>query len=154
MAKKIKEISRQAVEGIIIENGFELLDVDYVKTHDGMELIFTLDKDGGVTINDCEKISSLIDPIIDKLNPTDDKPYTLVVSSAGIDRPLILPRDFERNKGKEIEITLYKKLKNTKVFMGVLTFYDENVVCISTKEGEKLQFNKSDIAHIVPVINF
>ena len=151
---KVKEIVKSAIENVISSEGFELLEVDYVKTHEGMELVVTIDKDGGVNISDCEKISRIIDPIVEELNPTGDQSYTLVVSSAGLDRPLTLERDFKRNMGKEIEITLYKKLGKTKVFTGELSSYSDEIVEITTAKNEKLSFKRSDIAHIVPVIKF
>lgn len=118
-----------------------------------MNLVFTIDSDNGVTIDDCEKVHKLIDPILDELNPTDDKPYILSVSSPGIDRPLKTDRDFKRNEGKEIEITLFQKLEGKKKFVGTLKAYDAKAVTI--EDGDKtLTFDREKIAHIVPVIKF
>ena len=133
--------------------GYELLEVSYQKLADGMNLIFTIDADTPITIEDCEKVTKAIDPILDELNPTDDKPYILSVSSPGIDRPIKTERDFKRNMGKEVEITLFKKLDGEKKFVGTLESFSQTQVTILQKD-KPLTINRELIAHIVPVIKF
>ena len=106
---KVKEICEEKLKGVIEDMGYELVDVSFVKENGGMSLIFTIDKEEGVTITDCEAVNRKIDPILDELNPTDDKPYTLVVSSPGLDRPLKTDRDLRRTLEKEVDITLFSK---------------------------------------------
>ena len=118
-----------------------------------MNLIFTIDADTPITIEDCEKVTKAIDPILDELNPTDDKPYILSVSSPGIDRPIKTERDFKRNMGKEVEITLFKKLDGEKKFVGTLESFSQIQVTILQKD-KPLTINRELIAHIVPVIKF
>lgn len=153
MAKKIKELALEKVGSLIEEMGYEVVDCEYVKQSDGMNLIFYIDCDSGVNIDDCEKVSKVIDPVLDEANITDDKPYTLCVSSPGLDRPLKTERDFKRNMGNEIEITLFSKLNGKKVFTGTLEGYNDVSVTIASS-GEQLTFEKGKIAHIVPVIKF
>ncbi len=150
---KVKQICEEKLRPIIEEMGYDLVEVDYVKDFDGMNLIFTIDKDEGVTIDDCEIVNKKIDPIIDELNPTDDKPFTLVVSSPGLDRPLKTDRDLKRNLGQEVTITLFSKLDGQKVFEGVLSNFDEKTVTLSLKDGEKT-FERNKIAIIKLVIKF
>lgn len=150
---KIKDICQEKVVPVIEEMGYEVVEVFFGKMVDGDNLIFYIDKDEGVTIDDCEKVSKVIDPLLDELNPTSDKPYILSVSSPGIDRPLKNERDFKRNEGKEIEITLFSKLDGKKVYNGILKAYDESSVTIN--DGKKdITLQKSLIANIVPVIKF
>lgn len=153
---KVKQICEEKFGPIIEEMGYELLEVDYVKENGGMSLIFTIDKEGGVTIDDCEIVNRKIDPIIDELNPTDDKPYTLVVSSPGLDRPIKTERDFKRNLEKEVEVKFYEPLKpyNKKLLTGVLKAWDETSVTILIEEEQNIQIPRKIIAQIVPVINF
>ncbi len=106
---KVKQICEEKLRPVIEEMGYELVEVSYEKENGSMSLIFTIDKEEGVTIDDCEIVNKKIDPILDELNPTDDKPYTLVVSSPGLDRPIKTDRDLKRNLGKEIELTLFAK---------------------------------------------
>ncbi len=150
---KVKEICEERLRPVIENEGYELVEVTYQKESTGMNLVFTIDNDNGITIDDCEKIHKIIDPILDELNPTDDKPYILSVSSPGLDRPIKTERDFKRNLGKEIEITLFQKIDGKKNFKGVLKTYSEKQVEIENEKGStKLLRNK--IAHIVPVIHF
>lgn len=150
---KVKDICEKELTPIIEKMGYELLEVSYQKLADGMNLIFTIDADTPITIEDCEKVTKAIDPILDELNPTDDKPYILSVSSPGIDRPIKTERDFKRNMGKEVEITLFKKLDGEKKFVGILESFSQTQVTILQKD-KPLTINRELIAHIVPVIKF
>ena len=150
---KVKQICEEKLKGFIEEMGYELVDVEYVKEGSGMSLIFTLDNDKGVTVDDCELVSKKIDPILDELNPTDDKPYTLVVSSPGLDRPLKTDRDLNRNLGKEVELTLFAKQNGKKNFVGALESFTKETVCLKT-EKETLSFEREKVANIKLVIKF
>ena len=150
---KVKQICEEKLRPVIEEMGYELVDVEYVKEFDGMSLIFTIDKEEGVTIDDCEIVNKKIDPIIDELNPTDDKPFTLVVSSPGLDRPLKTDRDLKRNLGQEVTITLFSKLDGQKVFEGVLKAFDEKTVTLQIKDEEKV-FERDKVANIKLIIKF
>ena len=149
---KVKDVCFQKLEPVIQDLGYELVEVFYGKQADGMNLIFYIDSPNGISIDDCEKVHRTIDPILDEINPTNDAHYILSVSSLGLDRPIKTERDFKRNMGKEIEITLFSKQDGKKVFVGNLIEYDEKTVTI--ENNEKLTFDKAKIAHIVPVIKF
>lgn len=150
----VKEIVENSIKPIIDELGYELVEVTYLKEFSGMTLTVVIDteREGGINLNDCETVSKNIDKILDELNPTSDVPYTLNVSSPGLDRPLKTERDFIKNKGKEIEIALYKKYNNKKKYTGILVDYDEESVTIVNNEKQK--FLRSDITVIKPVIKF
>ncbi len=150
---KVKQICEEKLKGVIEEMGFELVEVSYVKENSGMSLIFTIDKDEGVTIDDCELVSRKIDPILDELNPTDDAPYTLVVSSRGLDRPIKTDRDLKRTLGKKVELTLFSKLNGKKEFSGELKTFDEKTVTLVENEKE-LVFEREKIAVMKLVIEF
>ena len=149
---KIKQICEEKLGGVISEMGYELVDVEYVKENGGMSLIFTIDRDEGVTIDDCEAVSRKIDPLLDEINPTEDKPYTLVVSSPGLDRPLKTDRDLKRNLGQEVELTLFAKQNGKKVFIGNLASFNDKEITLKT-EKEELVFERDRIANIKLVIN-
>ncbi len=153
VAGKVKQIVTEKIVPVIAELGYDVVDIEYKKESDGMNLTFYIDGDSGIAVEDCEKVSKVIDPLLDELNPTDDKPYILNVSSPGIDRPLTKPRDFERNIGKEIQITLFAKVNGEKVFKGTLESYTESEVTIEN-DGIKTTFSREKIAHIVPIIKF
>lgn len=150
---KVKQICEEKLKSVIEEMGYELVDVSYEKENGGMSLIFTIDKEEGVTIDDCEIVNRKIDPILDELNPTDDKPYTLVVSSPGLDRPLKTDRDLKRNLGKEVELTLFAKQDGQKLFKGNLKGFDEKSVTLESAKGD-LTFEREKVANIKLVIVF
>ncbi len=150
---KVKQICEEKLRPVIEEMGYELVEVSYEKENGSMSLIFTIDKEEGVTIDDCEIVNKKIDPILDELNPTDDKPYTLVVSSPGLDRPIKTDRDLKRNLGKEIELTLFAKQDGQKVFKGVLKDFDDKHVALQTQKGD-FTFERTKIANMKLVIVF
>ncbi len=141
------------VDPIAKSFGLEVIEVLYEKKYDGMNLTIVIDKDGGITIDDCEKLHRAIDAPLDELDPIDCA-YTLNVSSPGIDRPLKTERDYKRNINKKISVKLYKAENSKKNFVGVLTAYDENSFTIVTEKGETITFDKKDTAHVEQVIEF
>ncbi len=150
---KIKQLCEEKLKSVVEEMGYELVDVSFEKDGGGMNLVFTIDNDNGVTIDDCELVSKKLDPLLDELNPTDDKPYTLVVSSPGLDRPLKTDRDLKRNLGNEVEVSLFAKIDGQKLFKGVLKAFDEKTVTLQTESGE-LSFDRNKIASTKLVIKF
>ncbi len=153
MASKVKAICEEKVVPIIEQMGYDVVEVEYTKKSDGMNLTFYIDKEGGIQIEDCEKVSKEIDNYLDELNPTDDSPYILNVSSPGLDRPLKNDKDLNRNINKEISITLFSKIDGKKKFEGKLIAYNEKEITIKTNEKE-LKIERDKIAHIVQTIKF
>ncbi|MDD4002781.1 MAG: ribosome maturation factor RimP [Clostridia bacterium] len=131
-----------------------IADIEYKKKYDGMNLtIFIYTDEGAVTIKDCEKLHKLIDAPLDELNPTDNKTYTLNVSSIGLDRPLKNNADFERNLGKEIEIKFFAPFNGSKKIDGTLLSFCDDILKVKIKD-EILQINRQDTAKITLKINF
>ena len=155
MAEKVKDVCFEIAEPIVAELGYELVEVAYQKEPNGMNLIFYIDREEGITINDCEKVTKALDIPLEEANPTNDKPYILVVSSLGIDRPIKSDRDFKRNIGNDIEIKFYAPhptLKK-KQLEGQLVAFDEESVTITIKD-EEIKVERKLIANIAPVIKF
>ena len=137
---------------IVEREGFELVDVEYVKEAGNWYLRGYIDKPGGIAINDCEVISRALSDKLDEEDFIEDS-YILEVSSPGLGRPLKKERDFERSLGEEVEIRLYKALNKQKEFTGILKAYDKETVTIETAEGE-LVFDRPDIALIRLAFDF
>lgn len=150
---KVSDEVYKLVAPIAESFGLEVLEVLYEKKYDGMNLTVVIDKDGGVTIDDCEKLHRAIDAPLDELDPIDTA-YILNVSSPGIDRPLKTERDFRRNLNQKISVKLYKPLNGKKTYEGVLRVYDENTFTIELKDGKQILFNKKDTAKVEPIIEF
>lgn len=153
MASKVETICMEKIVPQIEKLGYFVLEVDYSKKVDGQNLTFVIDKEGGVFIEDCEKVHRMIDVLLDEVNPTDDASYILNVESAGLDRPIKCERDFVRNKGKEVEVKLYKKFDGKKSYIGILEEFDCKAVTI-TLNSQKYTFALEDVALISPVIKF
>ena len=130
------------------EMGYEMVDAELVKEGPGRYLRIYVDKEGGFTLDDCERFHRAIQP---KLEAVD---YDfLEVSSPGIDRPLKEDRDYERALGGEVEVRFYKPVDGSKVHQGILSGYDEETLRLLTQSGEKT-FVRKETAQVKPVIHF
>lgn len=150
---KVAEQVYALVNPIAERFGLEVLEVLYEKKYDGMNLTIVIDKDGGVSIDDCERLHRAIDEPLDELDPIDCS-YTLNVSSPGLDRPLKTERDYKRNFNKKISVKLYKPLDGKKNYDGILIGYDEDTFTIELSSGKTVLLNKKDAAKIEPIIEF
>ncbi len=155
MAKR--EVYEQKTEEFILPvieaNHFELVDVEFVKEGSNWYLRLYIDKEGGVTIDDCELVSRAMSDILDREDYIEES-YILEVSSPGLGRPLKKEKDFVRSLGKEVEIRLYKPVEKQKEFTGILKDFDKNSVTIETNEEEQKIFNRNDIALIRLAFDF
>lgn len=138
---------------IIDQFGFELVDVEYVKEAGNWYLRFYIDKEGGITVDDCEVISRVLSDWLDKEDFIEDS-YILEVSSPGLGRPLKKDKDFERSLGEQVEIRLYKARNKQKEFEGALKSYDKDTVTIETEDGSQETFERGDIALIRLALDF
>ena len=150
---KTTEIVDSLVRGKIAEMGYELDEVEYVKEYGNMVLTLYIDSENGVTIDDCEKVSRAIDPILDENDPIEEA-YYLSVSSIGIDRPLKKDKDFERNMGNKLQVKLYAPINKEKELLGVLTGYDEENFTINVEKTGDVTIKRKDAALIRPWIDF
>jgi len=137
ISKKIEQAVEAAVMRLITDNGYEYVGTEVKKTSGAVELIIYIDSPTGIGLTDCEKISRLIDPVIEAKDPIDG-PYYLCVSSPGLDRPLKNPGDFERSIGKKVDIRLYCAEDKKKDFTGVLKAYDKNGFTAEIEGNEKV----------------
>ncbi|MCI6122333.1 ribosome maturation factor RimP [Bariatricus sp. SGI.161] len=152
-----RELYEQKTEEILLpiveENGFELVDVEYVKEGSTWYLRAYIDKPGGINIDDCEVVSRRLSDILDEKDYIDDA-YILEVSSPGLGRPLKKEKDFKRSLGEEVEIRTYRMIDKQKEFTGILKDYDEKTVTIGMDDDTTKTFEKSDIALIRLAFDF
>ena len=152
MASKVELICQEKISPIIEDLGYEVVEIEYAKKVDGMNLSFYIDSPNGIFIEDCEKVHRAIEDVLDEINPTEDASYILNVCSPGIDRPIKTIRDFERNKGKEVEVKLFAPFEGRKLFKGELVDFNDDIVAV--KENEKLiSIERKKVAIITPVIS-
>ncbi len=138
VTEKVEALARPVVE----DEGCELWSVEYVREAGSWYLRVFIDKDGGVGIDDCERISRRLDPILDEADPIPDS-YVFEVGSAGAERELKRPSDFEKFMGSEVEVKLYQPYEGKKSLVGKLEAYENGDITISS-----VQLKKSQIAQV------
>ena len=146
---KISEYEMRAealLEPIVNTHNFELVDVEYVKEGSDYYLRAYIDKEGGITIDDCELVSKAFEQKLDSEDFIKDA-YILEVSSPGLTRPLKKDKDFERSIGKEIEIKTYKAIDKNKALAGTLKSYDKDSVTI-VAEGKEIIILRDNISMV------
>ena len=142
IADRVREIITPTAD----ELGYYLWDVEYVKEAGTWYLRVLLDKEGGVDILDCEAISRKLDVLLDEVDPIEGS-YTLEVGSAGAERALKRPGDFQRYIGSPVLVKLYRNLDGRKEFAGHLTAYDEATGAVTITVGaQEMTFEKKDVA--------
>ena len=138
---------------VLAEHQFELVDVEYVREVGIWYLRAYIDKEGGITVDDCEVISRLLGDWLDKEDFIADS-YILEVSSPGLGRPLKKEKDFARSIGKDVEVRLYKPLNKQKEYTGALKSYDADTVTITLEDESDLTIEKAGIALIRLAFDF
>ncbi len=152
IADSVEQLVKPIVEGL----GMELVEVEFAKTKQGDALTVFIDKEGGVSLNDCEAVHNAIDAPLDELDPTQGKPYTLNVSSPGIDRPFKSDRDYVKHIGTKVETSLFAPIEGVgKKFVATLTAYDSQTATATLEaDGKTLEINTKNIATIREHIEF
>lgn len=149
---KITEQVWQFAEPVVQEYSCTLWDVEYVREGGEWYLRLYLDKDGGVDINDCEAVSRALDPILDEKDPIPDS-YHFEVCSAGLERVLKRPSDFEKFMGADVLVKLYRPRSGAKELKGVLTAYENGNVTID-QAGTPVTLEKQEVALVRLYVEF
>ena len=153
--KKSEIVDRveKMVTAITDEKGYETVDVEYVKEAGQFYLRVVVDKEGGISLNECEEVSRELSPKLDE-NDFIKENYYLEVSSPGIDRALKRDKEFVKYKGRDVEIKLYKAIDGVKQFEGELVGLDEENNIVVIINNEEVKFNRKDVAIIRLAIKF
>ena len=146
MSKKIEQMTEDLVLRVLPDE-YEMVDVEYVKENGEMYLRILIDKNGNMDIDDCVKLSHIIGDELDKDEYINDT-YNLEISSPGLDRTLKKDRDFIREKGKDVEVKLFKPLEYGKDFIAILDGLDEQGNVMLDVNNNKFSLSKKDIAKI------
>jgi len=143
MAKVTDTVAALALP-VVERAGCTLWDVEYVKEAGGWFLRVYIDREGGVSIDDCEAVSRPLSDLLDEADPIEGS-YTFEVSSAGADRALKKPEHFAQFLGSEVEVRLYRPREGRKEFVGVLRDYRDGDVTLELDGGQAV-FTKQEIA--------
>lgn len=149
---KVTELVAALAAPIAEQNGCTLWDVEYVREAGQWFLRVYIDKEEGVSINDCEAVSRPLSDALDEADPIEGS-YVLEVSSAGADRPLKKPEHFAAFQGAEVEVRLYRAVDGRKDHVGTLSGYENGDVTIETAEGPRT-FVKKDVAQTRLYVRF
>ena len=144
--KKVTEIVAELARPVVEEHGCTLWDVEYVREAGQWYLRLLIDKQGGVDILDCENVSRKLSDLLDEVDPIEGS-YTLEVGSAGAERALKRPSDFQRFLGSPVLVKLYRNQDGRKEFAGTLAAYDEATGAVTVTVGKQdMTFEKKDVA--------
>lgn len=146
---KVTDVVTQLAIPIVAEQGCTLWDVEYVREAGEWFLRVYIDKEGGVSIDDCEAVSRPLSDKLDEVDPIEGS-YTFEVSSAGADRPLKKPEHFEKMMGRQVEVRLYRAVEGKKALVGELTGYEAGDV---TLDGART-IPKADVAQVRLYVTF
>lgn len=149
---KITEKVFALAKPVAEEEGCSLWDVEYLREAGTWYLRVYIDKEGGVSIDDCERISRRLDPILDEADPIPES-YVFEVGSAGAERELKRPSDFEQFMGHEVEVKLYKPLNGSKTYVGALSGYEDGSVTIDFA-GKPMSFSAAQTAQVRLHVSF
>ena len=149
---KVTDLTAALAEPIVQEQGCSLWDVEYVREAGRWFLRVYIDKEGGVSIQDCEAVSRPLSDALDEADPIEGS-YVLEVSSAGADRPLKRPEHFRQFLGAQVEVRLYRALEGRKEYVGILAGYEAGNVTIQMETGAQT-FLKQDVAQVRLYVTF
>ena len=141
---KVTDVVAQLAAPVVEQAGCSLWDVEYVKEAGEWFLRVYIDKEGGISIDDCEAVSRPLSDLLDEADPIEGS-YTFEVSSAGADRVLRKPEHFSQEQGQEVEVKLYRPRDGRKDFVGMLQSWRDGDVTLDVG-GEPITFEKKEIA--------
>ena len=138
----IEKKTKELLEKIILDLGYELYDIEYAKEGKEYHLCIYIDKPEGISIEDCEKVNNEIDPLLDKADFIKDQ-YFLEVSSTGLEKNLRKKEHFLKQLGKKIQVKLFTKINNQNTFEGLLKEYNDDFIILDVENSEiKIEKNK------------
>lgn len=149
---KVTDVVSELAAPIVAEKGCELWDVEYIREAGEWFLRVYIDKEQGVSINDCEAVSRPLSDALDAADPIEGS-YTFEVSSAGAERALKKPEHFAKMMGHQVEVRLYRAVDGQKALVGELAGYDNGDVTIALPGGERT-FPKADVAQVRLYVTF
>ncbi|MGE5629845.1 MAG: ribosome maturation factor RimP [Caulobacteraceae bacterium] len=150
--RKVEDVVYKLAKPVIDRYNFELVEIEYKKEGADWYLRIYIDKEGGITVDDCQAVSEEVSDLLDEADPIDHS-YIFEVSSPGIERPLKTERDYRKSLGKNVEVKLFSAIDGKKAIEGLLKGYTEDKVIIEA-EGKTFEIEKNSIAIIKPAIKF
>lgn len=132
MSSHVKNTTENLILPILENENLYLVDIEYVKEGPDWFLRVFIDKDSGITIEECGLVSGQLSEKLDEADIIEEN-YFLEVSSPGVERPLKTTEDFKTNLNKNVYLTLYEKIDGEKEYLGNLVAFADNIVTIEYK---------------------
>lgn len=151
--KRVVDIVSELVQPFVSEKDLELVDVEFVKEGPDRYLRVIIDKEEGVSIDDCGEVSLFISKKMDELDPIEEN-YFLEVTSPGVERPLKKDKDFERFAGRTVQVKLYQPIDGQKILEGTLVGLFDNTIKLEVSEGQVVEIPKSKASLVKLVVQF
>lgn len=151
--RRVVDIVRDIALPFCEENKFELVDVEFVKEGSVRYLRLTVDKEEGITLDDCSLLSKFLNKKLDSIDPIEEN-YLLEVTSPGVERELKRDVDFERFKGSKVNVKLFSPIEGEKVFDGILLGLDNNIVSVERGDNSITKVSRDKIAMIKISVDF
>ena len=145
--------AEKLVTPIVEANQLQLVDVEYVLEDGIFYLRVYIDKEGGITFEDCKRVNNPFSKLLDKVNLIHDS-YMLEISSPGLGRSIRKDRDFQRNIGREIEVHTYKAVNKRKLLIGMLAAWDASSITMTLPDGESVVIERSNISVLKEYVDF
>ena len=151
--EEYEQKTEMLIEPILKANHFELYDIEYVKEGGSWYLRAYIDKENGITVDDCVLVSRELSDLLDQKDFISDS-YVLEVSSPGLGRQLKKDKHFEKSIGEEVEVKLYKAMNKKKEFVGILEAYDQKVITLQLEDNTRMEIPRSEIATVRLTFDF
>lgn len=153
--KSVKDIARALAEEALAPVGYDVVEVQFKSERGKWYLNIFIDKPGGITLDDCEKATHLLDPLLDANPDIVGKHDYLSISSPGLDRPLKTDADLRRSLGRVLDVKLFSPMDKKKEYTGTLESFDDQSIRLSAPGAkEPLEFRRANIARAVQHIEF
>jgi len=155
--KNKKELYERKAEALVLpiieKSGVELVDVEYVQEDGIYYLRVLIDKEGGITFEDCKRVNNPFSKLLDEVDFIEES-YILEVGSPGLGRALKKERDYRRNTGREVEVHTYQKVNKQKKIVGMLSSWNDKEITLLLPTGEPLVIQRENIALIREYVEF
>lgn len=152
--RKVVDIVGDLLAAYLPGQEMELVDVEFVKEGQHRYLRIYIDKEGGISLEDCQKVSEYLNERLDSLDPIEEN-YFMEVSSPGVERPLKKDTDFERFKERLVEVKLYYPLEGSKAIEGTLKGLKDGKVLVQPENGTRiLEIPRDKISLVKLLVRF
>lgn len=136
MEQTIVEKAYQYFAPVVEELGYEVVEIDFKVLYGNPTLTVYIDRPEGISLSDCEAVNTALDLPSEQYDISNGKPYHLNISSPGLDRPIVTERDYERNRGRKVEVHLLKKMDKKSKIVGILNGEADGCALIAVGESE------------------